>query len=89
MKFTFEEVKKIDFELDFQTIYDYVKNDQINADHDYKPTKWDIHVDFGDNMDYYFKKIYNYEIEDTDYNQASMDYIWEEWGKWIDNYNED
>ena len=67
MKFTFEEVKKIDFELDFQTIYDYVKNDQINADHDYKPTKWDIHTTFGDNMDYFIEKIYNYEIEDTDF----------------------
>ena len=89
MKFTFEEVKKIDFELDFQTIYDYVKNDQINADHDYKPTKWDIHTTFGDNMDYFIEKIYNYEIEDTDYNQAALEYLWEEWSNWIKNYNED
>ena len=89
MKFEFEEVKKVEFELDFQKIYDYVKNDQIKADHDYNPSKWDIHTDFGDNMDYYLKKIYDFEIEDNDYNRETLYYVFQEWSKWIKNYNKD
>lgn len=85
----FTEIKEIDFTLDFQKIYDFVKNEIINDDHDFHPNKWDVHNDFGDNMDYYIKKIYNYDIEDNDYNDFSMDYIFKQWSKWIDNYQFD
>jgi len=88
MKFIFTETKEIDFNIDFQDIYNYVKA-ELEEDPDYHPTKWDIHVDFGDNMDYYIKKIYNYVIEDNESNEFTMDYIFKEWGKWIDNYKED
>lgn len=89
MKFEFEEVKKVEFELDFQIIYNYVKNDRIKNNPGYIQNKWDIHTDFGDNMDYYLKKIYDLEIEDNDYNHETLDYVFQEWSKWIKNYNED
>lgn len=89
MKFIFTETKEIDFNIDFQDIYNYVKAELEEDDPDYHPTKYDIHVDFSDNMDYYIKKIYNYEIEDNENNEMTIDYIFQEWGKWIDNYNED
>ena len=85
----FTEIKEIDFELDFQKIYDFVKNAIIESDIDWKPTKWDIHNEFGDNMDYYIEKIYGYNVEDNDSNGYAIDYIFQEWGKWIDNYKFD
>ena len=87
MKVEFTESKKIDFEIDFQKIYDFVKKEYEN-DPDYEPTKYDIHDDFGDNMDYYIEKIYNYEVENNEDNEYAMDYIFKEWSKWIDNINE-
>jgi len=87
MKVEFTESKKIDFELDFQKIYDFIKKEYEN-DPDYEPTKYDIHNDFGDNMDYYIEKIYNYEVENNEENEFAMDYIFKEWSKWIDNVNE-
>ncbi len=87
MKVEFTETKKIDFEIDFQKIYDFIKKEYEN-DPDYEPTKYDIHNDFGDNMDYYIEKIYNYEVENNEENEFAMDYIFKEWGKWIDNVNE-
>lgn len=87
MKVEFTESKKIDFELDFQKIYDFIKKEYEN-DPDYEPTKYDIHNDFGDNMDYYIEKIYNYEVENNEDNEYAMDYIFKEWSKWIDNVNE-
>lgn len=85
----FTETKEIDFELDFQKIYDFVKNSILESDPDWKITKWDVHNDFGDNMDFYIEKIYGYHVEDNDSNDYVMDYIFEEWGKWIDNYKFD
>ena len=85
----FTETKEIDFELDFQKIYDFVKNTIIESDTDWKPTKWDVHNDFSDNMDFYIKQIYGYIIEDNDSNDYAIDYIFKEWSKWINNYKFD
>lgn len=85
----FTEIKEIDFELDFQKIYDFVKNSILESDSGWKITKWDVHNDFGDNMKFYIEQIYGYNIEYNDSNENSMDYIFEEWGKWIDNYKFD
>ena len=76
----FTETKEIDFELDFQKIYDFVKKAIIESNPDWKLTKWDVYIDFGDNMDFYIEKIYNYNIEDNDPNDYAMDYIFKEWG---------
>lgn len=81
----FQETKEITLKLDFQKIYDFVKNEIITSDPDYNPTKWDVLNDFGDNMDYYIKKIYDYNIENNDGNDYTEDYIFEEWGKWVEN----
>ena len=85
----FQETKEITLKLDFQKIYDFVKNAIVESDIDWKPTKWDIHNEFGDNMDYYIEKIYDYNIENNDANDYTVDYIFKEWGKWIDNYKFD
>ena len=82
MKFTFTETKEIELEIDFQKIYDFIKKEYEN-DQDYDPDPWDIHNDFGDNMDYYLKKIYGYIIEDNDSNDLAMDLVFNEWGDWI------
>jgi hypothetical protein len=82
MKFNFTETKEIEFDIDFQKVYDYVKK-ELESDPDYHPTRWDIHTNFGDNMDYYLKNIYGYVIEDNESNGFTMDYIFEEWGNWI------
>lgn len=81
----FTETKEIDFELDFQKIYDFVKKSIIENDPNFKPNKWDVHNDFGDNIDWYIEKIYGYNIEDNEPNEYADDYIFEEWGKWIEN----
>jgi len=82
MKFNFTETKEIEFDIDFQKVYDYVKK-ELESDPDYHPTPWDIHTEFGDNMDYYLKKIYGYVVEDNESNEYTMDYIFKEWGNWI------
>lgn len=82
---TFTETKEIDFELDFQKIYDFVKNFNIESDPDWKPTKWDVYIDFGDNITFYIEQIYGYNVEDNDSNDYAMNYIFKEWGDWVEN----
>ena len=82
MKFNFTEIKKIEFDIDFQKIYDFIEKEYEN-DPNYNLDPWDIHTEFGDNMNYYLKKIYNYDIEDNEDNERIMDIIYDEWGNWI------
>ena len=82
MKFNFTEIKKIEFDIDFQKIYDFIEKEYEN-DPNYNLDPWDIHTEFGDNMNYYLKKIYNYDIEDNEDNEYTMDIIYNEWGNWI------
>ena len=82
MKFNFTEIKKIEFDIDFQKIYDFIEKEYEN-DPNYNLGPWDIHTEFGDNMNYYLKRIYNYDIEDNEDNEYTMDIIYNEWGNWI------
>lgn len=84
MKFNFIETKEIEFDIDFQKIYDFVEK-EYKSDYNSNPGPWDIHTYFGDNMDYYLKKIYEYVIEDNEYNESAMEYLYKEWGNWIEN----
>ena len=82
MKFNFTEIKKIELDIDFQKIYDFIEKEYEN-DPNYNLDPWSIHTEFGDNMNYYLKKIYNYDIEDNEDNEYTMDIIYNEWGNWI------
>ena len=82
MKFDFTEIKKIELDIDFQKIYDFIEKEYEN-DPNYDLDPWGIHIEFGDNMNNYLKKIYNYDIEDNEDNESTMDIIYNEWGNWI------
>ena len=82
MKFDFTEIKKIELDIDFQKIYDFIEKEYEN-DPNYDLDPWGIHTEFGDNMNNYLKKIYNYDIEDNEDNESTMDIIYNEWGNWI------
>ena len=83
MKFTFKETKDFDLEIDFQKIYDHVKKSNIESNPNYNYTKWDVYNDFGDNMDYYIKEIYGYDVENNEYNDDVLNYIFNELSNWI------
>ena len=86
MKFNFIETKKIEFDIDFQKIYDFIEKEYKNdPNYNYNLDPWDIYTVFGDNLNYYLKKIYEYDVEDNEYNESAMDIIYEEWGNWIEN----
>ena len=82
MKFNFTEIKKIEFDIDFQKIYDFIEKEYEN-DPNYNLDPWDIHTEFGDNMNYYLKKIYNYDIKDINDNEPTSDIRYNDCVNWI------
>ena len=87
MKFKFACLKYDSLDIDFQKIYDYVKK-EYESDRGEVKDKWDIYNYFGDNIDYFIKNIYKYEIANDDeveyINNLALDEIWNEFGNWLE-----
>ena len=84
----FQKTVSHNLEIDFKKVYDFVKADCKN-DGIEDPDKWDVNDYFGNNIEYFIKEIYNYEIENNDWNEGAMDILFDNWQEWIDNLSID
>ena len=83
MKFNFTETKKQNLILTFKRSMTLQKRNMKMILIIIQILGGGIHTEFGDNMNNYLKRIYNYDIEDNEDNESTMDIIYNEWGNWI------
>lgn len=88
MKYTFATVTYDDVSIDFKKIYDYVKKD-YESDGETLKDKWEIFNYFGDNIQYFLEKIFNYKVDEVfdnikEFNDGVLDSIWSDFGDWIE-----
>ena len=83
MEYVFEQRREVILDIDFQKIYNLVReedNTDITDDDD-------IYTFFGDNETYYLDRLFpDSGIDFSDENNKwALDSIWGEFGKWLDN----
>jgi len=101
MKITLASVRYDTFDIDFQKLFDFMKNEN-----ELENTVYDYATQFGDNTDYYLEQIYGIvisyqDIDDYDYselygkkiypssmNEHILDNLYNEYYDWLDKNKE-
>ena len=76
MKITLASVKYDTFDIDFQKLFDFMKNEG-----ELENTAYDYGTQFGDNADYYLEQVYGIvisykDIDDCDYDELNGEKIY-------------
>lgn len=92
MEFKFRVETECTLDIDFQKLFNFVSTDAGIVN----PTNSDdlnyIYSHFGDNISWFLEHLYKDEPNSgivsemvwDEMNDATLDYIWEEFGKWMD-----
>lgn len=98
MKITLASVQYDTFDIDFQKVFDFMKNED-----DLENTVYDYATKFGDNTDYYLEQIYGIIISYRDINdlvlykkktypntmnEYLLDNLYHEYYEWLDKNKE-
>ena len=70
MEITLTSVQYDTFDIDFQKLFDFMKNED-----DLENTVYNYNTRFGDNIDYYLEKVYGIVISYTDINDYDCDEV--------------
>lgn len=89
MKFWYEIIESRCIDVDFQKVYDYIRDNESNINNHY-----DVYLEFINNYSYYLDKLYKLEDfveEDNDHAVQELINSWKDWleeefGKDWDNY---
>ena len=91
MEFEFRKVTTFNLDIDFAKLFDFVAKDLGIETVDSEGIDR-IYTHFGDNVAWFIESMYAddpidcivSEIVYDELNDVTLDYIWEEFGKWID-----
>ena len=98
MKLTLASVQYDTFDIDFQKVFDFMKNED-----ELENTVYDYATQFGDNMDYYLEQVYGiiisyediYDYDElrekmypSDLNKYLLDDLCSEYYDWLDKNKE-
>ena len=98
MKLTLTSVQYNTFDIDFQKVFDFMKNED-----ELENTVYDYSTQFGDNIDYYLEQVYGivisygdiYDYDElrekmypSDLNKYLLDDLYSEYCDWLDKNKE-
>ena len=84
MKYDFTLKTSFVIDIDFEQIYEYIKDTTGSSD------KQEIYYNFNDNIYYYLEELYSVVIQELEENEYTIDNIMDDWYNWlVDNKNFD
>lgn len=78
MTYYYEVIECSEVDIDYQQVYDYIKEDNPSYD------LYNIYQDFLDNIEYYFECIYNRSDFIAIDNEECVELIKQDWQDWLD-----
>ena len=84
MKYDFTLKTSFVIDIDFEQIYEYIKDTTKSSDNQ------EIYNNFNDNVYYYLEELYSVVIQELEENEYTIDNIMDDWYNWlVDNKNFD